>query len=1203
MVSQPKKGTISRKSIHIEFFFIMSAFSYLLKFVFRGTLSLSLLAIALADLSKPANAQSITVSPDGTGTIVNLDGSTYNITGGTQTGANLFHSFGELGLNSDEIANFLSNPSITNILGRVTGGNPSVIEGLIRVSGGDSNLFLMNPAGWILTKGARLDVPRSFGVTTADRMGFAGGFFNATGENDYAALTGSPTSLMFGRQTPSTILNAADLEVPHGNLWMVGGSVISTGSIETPNGTITLASIPGENKVKLSHEGMLLSLVLDAVPVEEGEVSTSLNLEVTGLKVTDIPRYLTGGGDITSSTGIAYDADGNPQLVGSNVQIRDGETVIGNVLAAEDIVLMGSEVKVADTSLVQGDNTTVAILPENEGDSLALTAIDTTVEDYQNLLFGGKAGTISFTVNPEESGISAIGDRLSTIDAQGGEVSEVHIVSEGSAGNFWLGNDFVSHENIEAYRQQLQAWGVHLTPEADILLYSCLTGLGEVGDSLIHSLAAATGADVTASTNLTGNAALGGDWVLEKSTGNIEASLGFVPEVLENYAGKLAIFTATNGNDTGTGSLREAIADANGSTGADEIRFSGVTLVDLTSGELGITDELTITGGTTNVTVQRNAGAADFRIFNVTGGAMTTFDNLTITNGKVTDKGGGINSNGEVNLTNSTVSGNSSSDRGGGIYTQRAITLSDSLVSGNSSNQYGGGMATRSQITVTNSTVSGNSSRRNGAGLYSRSGNISLTDSTVSDNSSNRHGGGVWARSRTITLTNSTVSGNSSRLSAAGMYSQTANIIDSVVSDNTSGDLGGGVYATGTTTITNSTISGNSSANKGGGVYFRNNLTVTDSTLSNNSSNRGGGIYSRGGGTVNITNTTISGNSSSDRGGGIFARGNGGGTISIFNSTIANNTSGNNGGGILRNGGTVNLTNTIVATNIANGSGNDLSGTFNAVENSLIGDTAGATITTSTNNLTDIDPGLLALGDYGGATQTHALRPDSPALNAGDNALTTVSTDQRGVDRIFDGTVDIGAYESHGFSLLSNNSTLTLDRSADSFAPIDASVQVVENAFSIALPLDGLSVDYSLDRAGVLGAFSNGTTVVTNSQGIAVNFFNLTGFEESFSGSFQISANLANLAAFGQQVEGSITINTFDSFVSNNTVNTVESRSSNNISHSLDLSNIAGLIESWERRSLSSSCSAVPNVHLGEKEASDRTDAPQLNENCFFNIE
>ncbi|MEM8642571.1 MAG: choice-of-anchor Q domain-containing protein, partial [Cyanobacteria bacterium P01_G01_bin.54] len=642
------------------------------------------------------------------------------------------------------------------------------------------------------------------------------------------------------------------------------------------------------------------------------------------------------------------------------------------------------------------------------------------------------------------------------------------------------------------------------------------------------SLATGTGLDVAASTNATGSANHSGDWLLESSTGSIETQNPFTDETLANWDGKLATFTVENGNDSGADSLRDEISNANGSAGADEIRFAnGVTLVDLTSGELSITEELTITGGSTNVTVQRNAGAADFRIFDVTGGATTTFDNLTITNGKTTDTGGGIDSNGAVNLINTTVTGNSSTDRGGGIYNlNQAITLTNSTVSGNSTNQYGGGVATRSTITLTNSTVANNSSRRNGGGLYSRSGNITLTDSTVSSNSSNRHGGGVWARSRTITLTNSTVTGNSSRLSAAGTYSQTIHMTDSVVSNNTSGDLGGGVYFTGTGTITDSTISGNSSASKGGGMYFRNNLTITNSTFSDNVSNRGGSIYSRGGGTVNIINTTISGNSSSDRGGGLFARGNGGGTITLLNSTVADNTSGNNGGGLFRNGGTVNLTNTIVASNTASGSGNDLSGTFNTIQNSLIGDTAGATITTSTHNLTDLDPGLLALGDYGGDTQTHALRPESVAINAGSNALTTVTTDQRGVSRSFEGTVDIGAYESHGFSL----AAITTDRdTTPNTTSFDVSVQVVEDAFATAIPLDGLSVNYALSNGAVFGSFSNGTTVVTDARGIAVNVFDLTGFESYLNGIVQVLASPINLTSFVQQVAGTtITINRFE---------------------------------------------------------------------------
>ncbi len=87
-------------------------------------------------------AQSIIPAKDGLNTTVNQVGNQYNITGGTQAGVNLFHSLQKLGLSAGEIANFLSNSGIQNILTRVTGGETSLINGLIRVTGGHSNLFI-----------------------------------------------------------------------------------------------------------------------------------------------------------------------------------------------------------------------------------------------------------------------------------------------------------------------------------------------------------------------------------------------------------------------------------------------------------------------------------------------------------------------------------------------------------------------------------------------------------------------------------------------------------------------------------------------------------------------------------------------------------------------------------------------------------------------------------------------------------------------------------------------------------------------------------------------------------------------------------------------------------------------------------------------------------------------------------------------------
>jgi filamentous hemagglutinin family protein len=159
-----------------------------------GWLSLAVfLGIAGLDANRPTLAQGLTPSADGSTTITPAPGkiATYNILGGTLSGdrLNLFHSFQEFNLNSGQTANFQSNPTIQNILGRVTGGNPSLINGLIQVSGGKSNLFLMNPAGIIFGTNAQLNLPASFTATTATGIGFdSNNWFNAIGTNNYQNL-------------------------------------------------------------------------------------------------------------------------------------------------------------------------------------------------------------------------------------------------------------------------------------------------------------------------------------------------------------------------------------------------------------------------------------------------------------------------------------------------------------------------------------------------------------------------------------------------------------------------------------------------------------------------------------------------------------------------------------------------------------------------------------------------------------------------------------------------------------------------------------------------------------------------------------------------------------------------------------------------------------------------------------------------------
>src|SRR4028119_744046 len=179
------------------------------------TTSLGVATLSL-HVTPSALAQPITPATDGTGTVVTSDGNRFNISGGSHSGdgANLFHSFQQFGLSNGQIANFLSNPSTRNILGRVTGGDPSIINGLIQVTGGNSNLFLINPAGMIFGANAGLNVPAAFTATTANGIGFGGNrWFNAIGGNNYQTLIGTPTLFAFDTAQSGVIVNAGNLTV------------------------------------------------------------------------------------------------------------------------------------------------------------------------------------------------------------------------------------------------------------------------------------------------------------------------------------------------------------------------------------------------------------------------------------------------------------------------------------------------------------------------------------------------------------------------------------------------------------------------------------------------------------------------------------------------------------------------------------------------------------------------------------------------------------------------------------------------------------------------------------------------------------------------------------------------------------------------------------------------------------------------------
>ncbi len=293
----------------------------------------------------------------------------------------------------------------------------------------------------------------------------------------------------------------------------------------------------------------------------------------------------------------------------------------------------------------------------------------------------------------------------------------------------------------------------------------------------------------------------------------------------------MATFTVTNTNDSGAGSLRQAITSADASTGKNIINFCGLFddglahTISLTGGGLSITDDIIILGKNPNLLTISDDSAS--RVFDITSGATATINGLTITN------------------SYNAVGG------GGGISNEGILTLNNSIITGN---------------TVTNNAtdIIYGSNFGEGGGIYN-SGNLIVNHSTISNNlatvvpgedldfgGDSGEGGGIYNTGSLIvnysTINNSTVTGDD-------------------------GGAGGGIYSTGSTIVNHSTIS-NNSASGGGGIYdLGGSLTVNHSTIGDNSGGDGGGIClvqlsSSNSFTVNYSN--IIGNTASDGDGGGF---------------------------------------------------------------------------------------------------------------------------------------------------------------------------------------------------------------------------------------------------------------------------------------------------------------------------------------------
>jgi fibronectin-binding autotransporter adhesin len=316
----------------------------------------------------------------------------------------------------------------------------------------------------------------------------------------------------------------------------------------------------------------------------------------------------------------------------------------------------------------------------------------------------------------------------------------------------------------------------------------------------------------------------------------------------------LSTLTVSNTNDSGAGSLRAAMAQADADGGGDTIVFSSLfnspQTITLTGGQLELTGTATTTisgPGANLLTVSGNNASG---VFYLTSGSAATLSGLTITGGHASDGGGVFNDGGTLTLNNVTVSGNSAGV-GGGVDNSVVGTLSltDCTINGNSAG-LAGGLGNYGTATLTNCTVTGNSAGSGDSGGLGNLGTATatLTDCTVSGNTAGDGGGLGNLGAATLTLAGCTVSGNTAGAGGGGGLQNDGNtptltLINCTVTSNTAGD-GGGIADGGfapTLTLTNCTVSGNTAP------------TGLD-----------GGLAIPSDGTTTLTNTIVAGNVGGD---------------------------------------------------------------------------------------------------------------------------------------------------------------------------------------------------------------------------------------------------------------------------------------------------------------------------------------------------
>src|SRR5262245_38832608 len=362
---------------------------------------------------------------------------------GQLRGNNLFHSFGQFNIHTNESATFTGPATVENVIGRVTGGQQSLIDGQLRSEMPKANMYLLNPSGVMFGPNASLDVPGSFHVSTADYLRMADGAkFYANLSQESVLTSAPPAAFGFLNGNPAPIsIQGSTLQVPEGKtLSVVGGDLqVTGGSLSAPHGQVNLASVASAGEVipTVSEQGPDLKMEGFS---RLGKIEASQGAHITTDGAGGGSVLIRGGRLVVDNAIISSNTQGNTDgaRVGVDAQIAEDVT-ISNAGRIETTTLPNSTgnggstvLKVKQLALTDGARIDTSTHGSGRGGALSVTATDSVSISGRDSK-GAKSGLFSNALGKGDGGKLSVSAPTLTMADRG--TIDAHTAGDGNAGN------------------------------------------------------------------------------------------------------------------------------------------------------------------------------------------------------------------------------------------------------------------------------------------------------------------------------------------------------------------------------------------------------------------------------------------------------------------------------------------------------------------------------------------------------------------------------------------------------------------------------------------------------------------------------------------------------------------------------------------------------------------------------------------------